>query len=527
MSELFENLLTSSPFAVIELFQLKLENAIHGSNETHHFFNGVNQKTTTGQIIYAGDTYIALPIQAEGFEFKGDGTLPRPSLRIANTNSFVTAVLLSVNETTPGNDLTGAKVTRIRTLSRFLDAANFDNDTNPYGTPDPTSTGEMPREVYYVDRKVSENRDLVEFELASVFDLEGVTAPRRLALDNICQWTYRGPECGYTGDEFTENDVVEVTQAAPSFTFNTGDNQLTAGSEIFENQELISSNGWYRLRVQPDGNLVIYDKAGTAIWDHGEGVKNPQGAGQYRLKMQTDGNLVMYDRQTNEVIWTGQDTNQKGAVSTLSFVAFYPADKLEGRRGSFGYEVNGRNANSASDANTVRKTYTLGTRTLTVDLAFTGSSLASEGHPNHFSGETFVWSVPTVTFVSSTGLFTPNETVNLNENTSSGNPFKDTSFGELTVVGIAVQITGTTGFTNNVAQLGNAGKLKVIVTDVNSTEIDMNGVYITAEPSITTTTNLPPEDTCGKRLTSCHRRFKDDPNGLPFGSFPSLGRNIG
>ena len=78
-------------------------------------------------------------------------------------------MLLSVNETTPGNDLL-AKVTRIRTLSRFLDAANFDNDTNPYGTPDPTSTGEMPREVYYVDRKVSENRDLVEFELASVFD---------------------------------------------------------------------------------------------------------------------------------------------------------------------------------------------------------------------------------------------------------------------------------------------------------------------------------------------------------------------
>ena len=223
MSELFENLLTSSPFAVIELFQLQLEAAIHGSDTTHYFFNGVNQKTTTGQIIFAGNTYIALPIEADGFEFKGDGTLPRPSLRIANTNSFVTAVLLAVNETTPGNDLTGAKLTRIRTLSRFLDAANFDNDTNPYGTPDPTSTGEMPRDVYYVDRKVSENRDLVEFELASVFDMEGVTAPRRVALDNICQWTYRGPECGYTGPEFTENDVSEITEAAPNLAFTTGE----------------------------------------------------------------------------------------------------------------------------------------------------------------------------------------------------------------------------------------------------------------------------------------------------------------
>jgi lambda family phage minor tail protein L len=527
MSELFENLLTSSPFAVIELFQLELNAAIHGSSETHYFFSGVNQKTTTGQIIFQNNPYIALPVEADGFEFKGDGTLPRPSFRIANTNSFVTAVLLSVNETTPGNDLTGAKLTRIRTLSRFLDAANFENNTNPYGTPDPTSTGEMPRDIYYIDRKVSENRDLVEFELVSVFDMEGVTAPRRIALDNICQWTYRGPECGYTGPEFTENDVAEVTTAAPNLTFNTGDNQLTAGNELFENQELISSQGWYRLRVQPDGNLVIYDKAGTAVWDHGQGVRNPQGTGQYRLKMQIDGNLVMYDRQTNEVIWTGQDTNQKGAVSALSFINWYPADILEGRRGSFGYEVNGRNANSTSDSNTVRKTYTLGTRTLTVDLAFTASSLSAEGHPNHFSGESFVWSKPSISFVSSTGLFTPNETVNLVETTTSGNPFRNTSYGTLTTVGAAVQITNTTGFSNNIAQIGNRGKLKVIVTDVGNTEIDMNGVYITEEPTITTTTNLPPEDTCGKRLDSCHRRFKDDPNGLPFGSFPSLGRNIG
>jgi hypothetical protein len=243
--------------------------------------------------------------------------------------------------------------------------------------------------------------------------------------------------------------------------------------------------------------------------------------------MQGDGNLVMYNRDTSAVVWTGQDTHLKGSPTGLSFTAFYPADVLQGRRGSFGYEVNGRNANSASDANTVTKTYTLGTRTLTVTLAFTGSSLASEGHPNHFSGETYVWSVPTVTFVGSTGLFTPNETVNLNETTDPNNPFRNTSYGTLTTVGIAVQVTGTTGFSNNIAQLGNAGKLKVIVTDVNNTEIDMNGVYISAEPSVTTTTNLPPEDTCGKRLTSCHRRFKDDPNGLPFGSFPSLGRNIG
>ena len=523
MTELFQNLLTSSPFAVIELFQLELDDAIHGSDQIHYFFSGVNQKTTTGQIVFAGDPYIALPVEADGFEFKGDGTLPRPTLRIANTDSFVTAVLLSVNQTTPGNDLTGAKFTRIRTLSRFLDAANFDNNTNPYGTPDPTATGEMPREVYYVDRKVSENRDLVEFELASVFDLEGVTAPRRIALDNICQWTYRGPECGYQGPEFTENDVSEVTTAAPNLAFSTGDNQLTAGNELIEGQELVSSNGWYRLVVQGDGNLVIYDKAGTAVWDHGQGVRNPQGTGRYKLVMQADGNLVMYDRDTNEVIWTGEDTNLRGAVSEVTFVAFYPSSPAIGRRGAFGHEVNGGEPASINSTSTVQKTYTLGTRTLTVSLAFTAATVPD----GHYSGKTFNWYLPTVTVVSSTGLFSRDETVNLVENVSSGNPYKDTPEGTLTTVGLSVRISNTTGFTNNIGQLGNAGKLKVYVTDVGNISIDMNNVYIAAEPTITTTTNLPPEDTCGKRLSSCQRRFGSDSNGLPFGSFPSLGRDIG
>ena len=520
MSELFENLLTSSPFAIIELFQLQLDADIHGSDTTHYFFSGVNQKTTTGQIIFAGDTYIALPIEADGFEYKGDGTLPRPSMRIANTDSFVSAILLAVNETTPGNDLTGSKLTRIRTLSRFLDASNFDNNTNPYGTPDPTSTGEMPREVYFVDRKVTENRDLVEFELASVFDMQGVTAPRRIALDNICQWTYRGPECGYTGPEFTENDVSEVTEAAPNLTFNTGDNQLTAGNRLVAGEQLVSANGWYRLRVQPDGNLVIYDKAGTAVWDHGNGVRSPQGDGSYHLEMQTDGNLAMQNTVTREVVYSS-NTDLKGTVSAISFVGFYPVNHQGGRRGAFGHEINNGAPASLSSTSTVRKTFTLGTRTLTVDLAFTAAELPDD----HFSGFDFNWSEPTITRVSSTGLFNRNETVNLIVNVGSGNDFRDTPQGLLTTAGVAVQITDTGNFDNNIAQLDNNGKLKIIA--FGPTDIDLNGIYIADEPTITTITNLPPEDTCGKRLSSCHRRFDNDPNGLPFGSFPSLGRNIG
>jgi len=48
---------------------------------------------------------------------------------------------------------------------------------NPLGTPDPTA--EFPQEIYKIDRKSSENREAVQFELAAVFDLAGIRAPKR------------------------------------------------------------------------------------------------------------------------------------------------------------------------------------------------------------------------------------------------------------------------------------------------------------------------------------------------------------
>ena len=44
-------------------------------------------------------------------------------------------------------------------------------DTNPLGTPDPTA--EFPQEIYSIDRKSTENREIVEFELAAPTDLAG------------------------------------------------------------------------------------------------------------------------------------------------------------------------------------------------------------------------------------------------------------------------------------------------------------------------------------------------------------------
>ena len=169
------NLQNTNPSAIIELFTLALDNSLHGATTVYRFHAGSSLKDN-GEIVWAGNSYQRFPIQAEGFAFR-KGILPRPTLTVSNALGTITAILAAVNATTAGNDLTGATVTRIRTLARFIDAVNFPGNINPYGTPD--STAEFPQEIYKIDRKSAENRDVVQFELASVFDLAGIRAPQR------------------------------------------------------------------------------------------------------------------------------------------------------------------------------------------------------------------------------------------------------------------------------------------------------------------------------------------------------------
>lgn len=193
-----------NPSSVIELFQLQLFVSLHGEDKTYFFHNGAASNDAV-EIKWGTQSYWRLPIEAEGFEYKGGKTtaLPRPTLRISNLFGTVTSILLDVNETTTGNDLSGAKLTRLRTLAKFLNFENFGTD-DFLGAADtegillenedtmalehrldpstPDTTQEFPREIYFVDRKVIENRDLCEFELASAFDLAGVRIPKRQCL---------------------------------------------------------------------------------------------------------------------------------------------------------------------------------------------------------------------------------------------------------------------------------------------------------------------------------------------------------
>ena len=185
----FNEIQNINPSSIIELFKLELKEGLNYQTgnptgvDTVYRFHGGSNLDANGEIVWNGESYLRFPVEVTGFEYQKD-QLPRPQMTISNMGSpSISSILLLANAFTIGNDLTGAKVTRLRTMVKFLDAANFSGATNPFGTPDPDA--EFPREIYYIDRKSAENREVVQFELAAVFDLAGIRAPKRQCTRDI------------------------------------------------------------------------------------------------------------------------------------------------------------------------------------------------------------------------------------------------------------------------------------------------------------------------------------------------------
>ncbi len=239
-SELF----SLNPSALITLFELSIEdigfdNGVvsdteikFGINTIFRFHNSIN--LTTNSIFWQGKEYIATSIKADGFEMGVRGSLPSPKLSMAVSDEGIPHLArLKDRIIQLGGDLVGAKVTRIRTLSKFIDAVNFLGGIPPQNFfPDPNS--ELPRDIYYIDRKSNENKNLLEYELTPIFDLEGIKLPGRLVTANNCTACYRGNGCYYEYNARRNNvshENANLPDAAPPVAneFNKPINTLITG----------------------------------------------------------------------------------------------------------------------------------------------------------------------------------------------------------------------------------------------------------------------------------------------------------
>lgn len=148
---------------------------------------------------WQGKEYGPWPVNIEGLDMSSDGQSARPKLAVANIDGLITALCLQFD------DMVQAKVTVHDTFVHYLDATNF-KDGNPTADPEQERV-----QVFYIDRKESEDDEVVKFELASPADLQGLKIPTR-QIHSLCEWCARGwyrtgKGCDYAGTRyFDEND---------------------------------------------------------------------------------------------------------------------------------------------------------------------------------------------------------------------------------------------------------------------------------------------------------------------------------
>ena len=233
---------------IVELFEIDTSRY---SGEIIRLHNG---KTVQGDIVFNSKTYKAYPFEVADFEIKGDGSLPRPKITMANIDGFVSQMIQGKN------DFVGLKVTRIRTFLKYLDAENFVDNINPFGSPD--YTARFPDDSFIINQKQEESKNYVAFELVSALDLDEANVPTRIMYSHHCPWTYRGIGCAYGSISLAKQGMWAVRQGkAASDTLYR--NYCQAGNPIAD---------------ENDKNIINdygFSSTGNASWQTRHAEHNP------------------------------------------------------------------------------------------------------------------------------------------------------------------------------------------------------------------------------------------------------------
>ena len=224
IKSLHSELSNLTPSSLVTMFEIDISNIISakGINLTEdaktvgvtdttakdgvlRFHNNI--KVFNSIVDWQGKTFFPAPIKAEGFESTSKGTLPQPRLSLSSQSETGNDQLaLLKHEIRKIGDIIGAKVTRKRTFAKYLDITNFgDNKLAKIGRtanmlpegyePDPYA--HLPDDIYFIERKETENKTILVYQLSSVLDLEGTKLPKRVVLADKCVWQYRGIGCWY------------------------------------------------------------------------------------------------------------------------------------------------------------------------------------------------------------------------------------------------------------------------------------------------------------------------------------------
>jgi lambda family phage minor tail protein L len=189
----------------VELFELDLTSL---GGQVYRFTPSV--PAGSEPLSFGGNSYLPVDISIDGFEVSSRGSLPTPTVRIANTTRAVTSIINELND-----DLIGCKVTRIKTLAKYLD-----------GYPEEDPSAFYPPDIFVIEQKTGEGKLFVEFQLCASIDVAGQMLPRRQILRNYCARIYRRfdpqtadfdyskTQCPYRGNLFFNRSNQQVASPA-------------------------------------------------------------------------------------------------------------------------------------------------------------------------------------------------------------------------------------------------------------------------------------------------------------------------
>ncbi len=103
------------------------------------------------------------------------------------------------------------------------------------------------------------------------------------------------------------NLVIYDPSTPAAFTKGLVD-KLPSGQKLEPGWLLYAPNGFYYVEMQTDGNLVLRNDVGTALWSSGTAGN----AGAYAI-LQTDGNFVVYSA-AGKALWSTDTTGDNGAT---------------------------------------------------------------------------------------------------------------------------------------------------------------------------------------------------------------------
>lgn len=142
----------------------------------------VDYPNLAGTVVRFRPTHMSV----SGFEISGSNKLPQPKITFSNMD----AVFSDINK--EFDDLVGFRLIRKRTYAKFL--FFIDGKINPTAN----ENAHFQPDIWMFNRKMEENNQFCVYELASLFDVEGIRYPRRRMYSNYCPFIYQGPDCQNT-----------------------------------------------------------------------------------------------------------------------------------------------------------------------------------------------------------------------------------------------------------------------------------------------------------------------------------------